>query len=256
MTSRLPLSVFIIAVNEGDRIGRTIASVRDWADEVIVIDSGSNDDTVAVSQAAGARALYNPWPGYGRQKRFGEEQCRNDWLLNLDADEVISQELAQEIQALFAQGVPKQAGYWMDIVEILPGRRRPDWRSHRVRAIRLYDRRSGRFDESTVHDSVRMSPGAGIVTLAGIIEHRSSRGIAHTIDKINRYSTMQAADMLKRGLPSLLALRIVFELPVGFFKAYMLRGYFLHGFYGFINAVNYGYSRFARLAKAWEGKQR
>src|SRR5437764_957280 len=95
----LPISAFIIACNEADRIGRAIASVRGWVDEIIVIDSGSSDDTVKVAQSLGARVLTHAWPGYGLQKRFGEEQCKNRWLLNLDADEEVTPELAQEIQA-------------------------------------------------------------------------------------------------------------------------------------------------------------
>ena len=90
MTDKLPLSVFIIAVNEADRIALTINSVRDWADEVIVIDSGSTDDTVAVAESHGARVVFNEWNGYGPQKVFGETLCRNDWLLNLDADEEVT----------------------------------------------------------------------------------------------------------------------------------------------------------------------
>lgn len=252
---KIPLSVFIIAVDEGDRIARTIHSVRDWADEVIVIDSGSKDDTVSVSEAAGARVIFNAWPGYGQQKRFGEDQCRNNWLLNIDADEVISEALADEIIALFPSGVPQHAGYNMNIVEILPGEKAPGWFAHKVNAIRLYDRRHGRFDASTVHDSVHMHSGT-TGQLAKIVEHRSSRGFAHSIAKINRYSTMQADNMMSRDArPTLLGLRILIEFPVGFFKAYVLRGYCLKGFYGFINSMNYGFSRFARISKYWEAER-
>jgi len=254
--TKLPLSVFIIAVDEGDRIARSIESVREWADEVIVIDSGSTDDTVSVSAFAGAQVIFNPWPGYGEQKRFGEEQCRNDWLLNIDADEVISEKLAEEIRALFSAGAPAHSGYFMDIIEILPGETMPGWFAHKVRAIRLYDRMRGRFDASTVHDSVHMQSGT-VGQLANIVEHRSSRGLAHSIAKINRYSTMQAENLAARGTSAfLLRLRIVFEFPIGFFKAYILRGYCLKGFYGFVNSMNYGYSRFARLAKYWETLRR
>ena len=252
---KIPVSVFVIAVDEGDRIARTIESVRDWADEVIVIDSGSKDDTVQVSTSAGARVIYNAWPGYGEQKRFGEDQCRNDWLLNIDADEVISAALANEICALFATGLPVDSGYTMDIVEILPWETMPGWFAHKVNAIRLYDRRCGRFDASTEHDSVHMHKGS-VGMLHHIVEHRSSRGFTHSIAKINRYSTMQADNMLARNArPILLGLRIVLEFPIGFFKAYILRGYFLKGFYGFINSVNYGFSRFARLIKYWEAER-
>ncbi|MCP5145360.1 MAG: glycosyltransferase family 2 protein [Gammaproteobacteria bacterium] len=99
MPERLPISVFVIALNEADRIGRTLASVADWADEVIVIDSGSTDGTCDIARAAGARVISHDWPGYGQQKIFGEQQCRNRWLLNLDADEVVSPALADSIRS-------------------------------------------------------------------------------------------------------------------------------------------------------------
>src|SRR3712207_4928412 len=98
----LPLSVFIIARNEADRIGATIRAVRDLTDDLVVIDSGSTDGTQAVAEELGARVIFNAWPGYGPQKRFGEEQCRHDWILNLDADEELSPALREEIRSLFA----------------------------------------------------------------------------------------------------------------------------------------------------------
>ena len=91
MTDRLPLSAFIISKNEADRISRPIKSVIDWVDEVIVVDSGSTDDTVAVAERLGARVVHHEWKGYGAQKRHGEDQCRNHWLLNLDADEEVTE---------------------------------------------------------------------------------------------------------------------------------------------------------------------
>ena len=115
---RLPLSCFIIAVNEADRIAPVIESVVGWVDEVVVIDSGSTDGTQDLAEKLGARVIHHAWPGFGPQKRYGEDQCRNDWVLNLDADEVMSEELIREIIALFAEGpagasvlpVPAQAG--------------------------------------------------------------------------------------------------------------------------------------------------
>ena len=256
MSAKLPISVFIIALNEGDRIANTIDSVRDWVDEIIVIDSGSSDNTVAISEQAGARVIFNPWPGYGPQKRFGEDQCRNDWLLNLDADEIISDALKAEIQALFARGEPPFRGYTMPIVEIMPGRSKPGLLAHKIVAIRLYDKKHGRFSDSTVHDTVRMEKGA-TGALRHIVEHRSSRGIAHTLDKINRYSTMQADNLIARGKPLAFAhARLLTEFPVSFFKAYILRGYFSCGWQGFSNAMVYAFSRFVRVAKYLEWEDR
>ena len=85
------LSCFIITRNEARKLQAVIMSVRDLVDEVIVIDSGSTDDTVLIAETAGARVINHEWPGYGAQKRFGEEACRNDWVLNLDGDEVLSE---------------------------------------------------------------------------------------------------------------------------------------------------------------------
>ncbi|MDX2113602.1 MAG: glycosyltransferase family 2 protein [Alphaproteobacteria bacterium] len=251
-STRLPISVFIIALNEADRIGATIESVRGWVDEVIVIDSGSDDDTVKVAEKLGARVLYNAWPGYGLQKRFGEERCRNDWVLNLDADEVVSSALKEEIIA----GLPgtSHAGFMMNIAEILPGRSEPGAGAHVTRAVRLYRKSCGRYSDSTVHDRVHMTSGT-IGELANIVEHRSSRGLTHSLDKINRYSTMQANDMAKKGL-KFAYLRLATEFPLAFLKAYLLRGYILKGAQGFTNAMVYGFSRFIRIAKYLEQNKR
>src|SRR5215212_11290934 len=100
----LPLSIFIIAKNEADRLPETLRAVRDLTDDLVLVDSGSTDGTQEVAAEIGVRVVYNPWPGYGLQKRFGEDQCRHEWLLNLDADEVVSPELLAEIRALFVHG--------------------------------------------------------------------------------------------------------------------------------------------------------
>src|SRR5262245_37477804 len=100
----VPVSCYIRTFNEERKIGEVVAAVRAVVDEVIVVDSGSTDATVAIAQAAGAWVIHQEWLGNGRQKRFAEEQCRNDFLLDLDADEVVSLALAEEIRALFGAG--------------------------------------------------------------------------------------------------------------------------------------------------------
>src|SRR5690606_2629766 len=122
---RPPISAFIIARNEADRIAPTIAALADVAREVIVVDSGSTDGTQKVAEAAGARVVHNDWPGDGPQKRCAETLCAGPWLLNVDADEVISTALAAEIRALFAAGEPPFDAYRLPIAEQFPGESEP-----------------------------------------------------------------------------------------------------------------------------------
>src|SRR5215207_2758435 len=100
----LPVSVFIIARDEADRIGATIRAIRELTDDLVVVDSGSSDGTMDVAASLGARVIHNDWPGYGPQKRFAEDQCRHLWLLNVDADEVAPETLRDEIRRLFVSG--------------------------------------------------------------------------------------------------------------------------------------------------------
>lgn len=248
----IPISVFIIAKNEADRIATTIDSVKDWVDEVIVIDSGSTDDTVSIATFLGAKVLYNEWEGYGLQKQFGEDECKNNWLLNLDADEEISPELATEIQALFAGGEPTASGYILKVRDLLPNEKKLALLAHTNYCLRLYNREKGRFSESPVHDSVILHTGKA-ETLNAPVFHRSFRNIAHAIEKMNSYSSVQAEN-LKQKTISMPQIRLVFEFPISFFKAYILRLYILRGMRGFTYSAIYAFGRMVRIAKYVEQK--
>lgn len=252
MTDRLPLSAFIISKNEADRISRPIESVIDWVDEVIVVDSGSTDDTIAVAEKLGARVVHHDWKGYGPQKRYGEDQCRNDWLLNLDADEEVTPALADEIKSKFANGSYETADGWRIMIrDIYAHENAPAPWAYGYHQIRLYDRRKGRFSASTVHDTVRPDEGAKIDNLAGIMAHRSIRSLDFQVGKYNRYSGMQVEDMRARGR-TLPRSRLLTEFPISFFKAYFARKYRKYGWWGFILSINYAHARFLRVAKAYE----
>ncbi len=249
MTARLPLSVFIIAKNEADRIPLTIGSVRDWVDEVLVIDSGSEDDTVKVAESMGAQVTFNEWTGYGPQKVFGERLCRNDWILNLDADEEITPELAREIQDLFA-GEPTCSAYRLHILPLHSFQDKGHKWTATQKPVRLYRKSRAGFKDSKVHDSVVVHSGA-TGTLKGMVNHRSFRSLAHHVAKVNSYSSAQAEDLHQRGRnPSRIELAIV---PVfAFLKQYLLRREFVNGIDGVIISYMYAFQRFIRLAKTRE----
>ncbi len=243
----LPISCFIIALNEADRIGATIRSVRGWVDEVVVVDSGSTDGTVALAEAEGARVVYNAWPGFGQQKRFAEEQCRNGWLLNLDADEVITPELAAAIAALFRGGEPQMAAYGMQISIVYPGWQRPRLWGRDHYCLRLYDRRRVRFRESTLHDSV--VPGDQPVgRLRGVVHHHTIRSLAEFERKSDERATYQAQHMGRKS-PWWLRLRLLTELPAVFLKYYVVRGHITGGWMGARVAWIIAYYRWARIVR-------
>ena len=252
--SPLPLSIFIIVKNEADRIGETIRAVRDLTDDLVVVDSGSEDGTREVAAALGARVISNPWPGYGPQKRFAEEQCRHDWLLNVDADEVVPPALNAEIRALFEGREPPRDAYRIGIAEIFPGEARPHPLAYTLTPVRLYRKSRGRYSPSLVHDRVELAPDVRPARLRGIIHHFSVRSLGDQIEKLNRYSDQQAEDLEVRGV-TIPTWRVMFEFPAAFLKAYVGRRHALRGTYGFLTAMNYAISRHLRIAKHYERRR-
>ncbi len=250
---RLPVSCFIIARNEADRIARTIQSVKDWVDEIIVIDSGSTDATVATAEAEGARVIFNAWPGFGQQKRFGEDQCRNSWLLNLDADEVVTPLLKIAIGNLFQDGQPALAVYGMDVSIVYPGRAKPRPYARDHYCLRLYDKRRARFKDSTLHDSV--DPGREkIGHLPGGLDHYSVRSLDDLIRKCNERATYNAQHSKPKSKAEL-AVRLVTDLPWNFFKYYFVRTHVTGGLMGLQFALITSFYRWVRIVRMYARRQ-
>lgn len=240
------LSIFIIARNEADRLPRTLKAVAHLSDDIVVVDSGSTDETCAIATRLGARVIYNPWPGYGPQKRFAEEQCRHRWLLNIDADEVVPPDLAAEIREAVTN--PVADAYEIRIAEIFPSEERPHPLAYALAPVRLYRKDLGRYSASPVHDRVDLAPSARVARLKGTIHHFSVRSIGDQIAKLNGYTDQQVRDLAQRG-KHIPVWRLFVEFPAAFLKAYFLRRHFVRGTYGFITAVNHAFYRWLRVAK-------
>lgn len=251
MPPSLPLSIFVIARDEADRIGATLAAVRDLGDDLIVVDSGSTDGTRDIARDHGARVIENAWPGYGPQKRFAEDQCRNDWVLNLDADEVVPPDLADEIRSVLTGADLSTDAFRIRIAEIFPGEREPHRWAYVLSPVRLYRRSRGRYSPSPVHDRVDMAPDARIGSLRGTVHHFSVRSLGEQMAKLNDYTDAQADDLDRRG-ETISALRLGLEFPANFFKAWIGRRHILRGVYGFMTAMNFAFYRYLRVAKHWE----
>jgi glycosyltransferase involved in cell wall biosynthesis len=241
------VSVTIITFNEADHIAAAIDSAS-WADEVIVVDSDSTDDTVAIARSKGARVERRPWPGYVDQKNFAHSLASHDWIFSLDADERVTPDLAKEVRALLATEPPRK-GYRMPRVAYHLGRWIRSTDFYPDYQTRLYDRRSARWTGLHVHESVNVDGGSG--QLVNELQHYSFRDLRDQLDRINHYTTLAARQMYERGQRTG-PLALVAHPPAAFLRNYVLRRGFLDGTVGLTISLMNSYSVFLKFAKLWE----
>jgi glycosyltransferase involved in cell wall biosynthesis len=245
------LTVTVITRNEEAHIGEALDSVA-WADERVVVDSFSDDRTVAVARAHGARVEQREWTGYSDQKNYAADIASHDWILSLDADERVTTELAAEIRGLLTRG-PDARGYRIPRVTWYLGRwiRATDW--YPDYQLRLYDRRSGRWNGRIVHESVSLNERPG--RLRHDLHHYSYRDIPHHLATIDRYSTLaaeQARAEGRRGGPW----AAVIHANAAFLRNYLLRRGFTQGPAGLVVSVLNSYYVFLKFAKLWDLQRR
>lgn len=252
---KVPVSAAIITYNEARRIGDCIASLDGLVDQIIVLDSDSQDRTREIALGRGAEVHTAPWTGYGPQKRRAEELCRHDWVISIDADERLSPALAAEIRLAFTTGTPEADAYTLPIADRFPHEAEPARWAYTYRRIRLYDRRKGRYADSPVHDDVVMKEGTRVLDLTGRVSHLSLESLSAATEKFNRYTDLQADDMRLRGR-RVSGWRVLTEFPVAFFKSYVLRRRCLYGTWGIVHSVTYAHMRFLRVAKVYESQCR
>jgi glycosyltransferase involved in cell wall biosynthesis len=240
------LTVTVITRDESANIDAALASVA-WADEIIVIDAESADDTAAIARRRGARVEVRPWPGYSAQKNYAASIATNDWILSIDADERVPPALASEIRARLASE-PSRRGYRIPRLTFYLDRwiRGTDW--YPDYQLRLYDRRAGTWIDRRVHESVRVDGESG--RLQNDLQHFAYRDISHHLATIDRYSTLAAEEMIANGRsPGVLPL--VVHPPFAFLRNYVLRGGFTLGITGLLVSALNSYYVFVKLSKAW-----
>jgi glycosyltransferase involved in cell wall biosynthesis len=244
-TGRARLSVFLIVRDEAARLPRTLAAVAGIADQVVVVDSGSTDGTVALAEAAGAETAFRAWEGYGAQKRFAEGLCRHDWRLNVDADEVVTPQLAEEIRALLA-GDPAPAAFEVRILNVYPGDVRPRPFADDYRVVRLYHRDAGAYRDHPLFDRVETT--GEVRRLRAPIHHFPFLTWHGLVEKENAYSSFQAQAAKAKPI-WLLRLRLVTEGPWVLFKSLVLRRHVFGGWKGFAFSGVIAFARWLRIVK-------
>ena len=243
---KLPLTVAIIALNAAGQIGPCLASV-DFADEILVVDSGSTDETGEIARRAGARVEFKEWLGFGRQKQHAVSIAKHDWVLCLDVDERVTERLARSVRE--AMGDPRYRAYRMARRNRFLGRwlghgeGYPDW------AVRLFHRAHASWSNDEVHEAVLTTAEVG--RLEGDLLHDSAEDVATYMTKQNRYTTLHAEALFKQGVRAS-AWRLAASPIARFVKFYFMRLGFLDGGAGFAHIVIGCHTSFLKYLKLLE----
>lgn len=242
------LTVITLTLNEERNIVSCLETVR-WADEILVIDSGSTDATVALARAFTDRVFTIAWEGYGAARNFALGQAAGDWILWLDADERVTPELADEIRGILRADPGEVNGYAIARRAYFLGRwiRHCGWYPGRV--TRLFRKGKGRFDETRVHEHLHVE-GRTLRTRHDLL-HLTDPDLQHYLTKFNRYTSLAAEDMVAAGRRFSLA-DLLFRPPFQFVKMYILKRGFLDGVEGLILSVLSSAYVFTKYAKLWE----
>lgn len=249
MAKSYSLSVIVIAKNEEDRIERCLSSIVDLADEVIVLDSGSDDATVDIAKKYATHVEVTDWPGYGLQKQRALDKASSEWVLSLDADEEVTEELRDEIEYLLNNGAEYSA-YKVQWAEVILGKQlNYGMRSRYV--LRLFKREGAKFTDWIVHEKVLLPKSTKIGKLKARLKHYSVRDFESLMHKNDSYALLMArrkyrAGKTGGGLPGAFA-RSMFV----FFQVYVLRCGFLDGGRGLLMAVMQSQYTFNKYAGVW-----
>jgi glycosyltransferase involved in cell wall biosynthesis len=243
-----PVSATVITKNEAESIADALTSVA-WADEIVVVDAGSTDDTVAIARRFTDKVSVRPWTGYVDQKNHAASLSSHDWIFSLDADERVPDDLAAEIKALMVSE-PGLRGYRIPRVSFYLGRwirttdMYPDYQ------LRLYDRRAGRWDGLHVHESVKLSTGPPGY-LKHDLQHYPYKNLSEHLIRMDHYTTLAARQMFEKGRRAT-RLELLVHPAMAFVRNYVLKGGFRDGKPGLIVSLVNSYYVMLKFAKLWE----
>ena len=243
------LSIVIITYNEESRIRPTLESIK-WCDEIVIVDSCSTDKTVDICKEYPNCKVYSqPFLGYGLQKNMAVEKASNDWVLSLDADEVVTDALRKEIQTILSEPVIQSSGFYLPITMVFMNKVFRYGAEYKCMHLRFFNKSKGNFDTQNLHEAVQIK--GATTKLRNEVLHYSYVDIHHYLQKMNDYTTIYANEALKRGKhvgKFISIFRFVFE----FFRQYFIKRNFMNGYAGFVWSVLSVFYTFTKLAKLYE----
>ena len=231
-TDTRKISAVMITQDEAERMGRAIASCYAFADEVVVIDGGSQDDSVSRARQLGAKVWVNPWPGYALQRQFGVQQATHDWIFLIDSDEVVGDDLALALNQWKQQQNSERYAFKVDRTNDFLG----CWLPHHMDdQVRLFDRTHHQISNVLVHEGVNVDKTV-VPKLAGTLWHYKFRNVHDQVRRFNHYTSLEAQRDYDAGQQFSL-LRLLLKPPARFFQQYLLRRFCTKGLAGFINSL-------------------
>jgi len=241
------ISVSIIVKDEEDNIERCLKSIYNWADEIIVVDSGSTDNTLKICKKYNCKIHKTHWLGFGKTKQLGVDLTENDWILSIDADEEISNQLKKEIKDIIASNqfngaYIKRISYYLSRQIKYSG-----WQNDFP--LRLFNKRFGNFDNATVHESVVLHKSKTL-KICEPIYHYPYKTIHEHISKVNLYTTLSAEKLFIRSKKTSLFFAVLSGITK-FIKMYLFKKGFLDGKEGLVLAILSSYSSFLKYVKLW-----
>ena len=244
------LSCYIRTQDEARMIGRVLDQVLKLTDDIVIVDSGSTDDTQKIVESKGAKFISQAWLGNGLQKLRGEKACSRDWVLDLDADELLSDELVDEIRKALLENPSPNLVFSLPLITVPPYG--DIW--HKINVDprnKLYNRTVYSMPEHKAWDQLEPEKITSIKPLKGALYHYSFPNVAHMIAKINKGSTSRANNAKLKPYPQVV-LRVLFAVPVYFLKHYFQKGLWRAGIYGFSISMVAAFGRWLRDVKMLE----
>lgn len=246
------ISACVITGNEQKNIRRCLESIK-WADEIVVVDSFSKDDTVKIALEYTGNVYQHRWLGYIGQKALAKNLAKSDWILFVDADEAVSESLRHEIESIFAKGVPEDVDgfdFPRQVWFLRRWIRHGDW--YPDTKLRLFRTAKGTCCGTEPHEKINVD---GIVRhLKQPLYHYTYDDITDQIDTLNRFSTISAYGNTKEISTAAIISRMLFHPPFRFFRCYFIKRGFLDGIPGVIIAVAAAFGTFIKYAKLWESR--
>lgn len=238
----VPISVSIITFNEEKIIAKCLEQLH-WVDEIVVIDSGSTDNTVAICESFGAKVMYHKFENFGLQKQFALEQTKNDWVLSLDADEVLTKALITEIQTM---DFSKANGYTIPRTHVFLNRIFKYGAESKRPILRLFHKQFGKFTEAKVHEVIEVNGNLG--ALRNEMLHYTVMDISTAIHKQIKYALLSGELLMEKNKkPSYL--KTVVKFKFDFIRYYFLQRNFLNGYAGFVWSMFSAFCGFLKYAK-------